>query len=441
LKDAIPPEQEGLGREASRLRLNTLIGLRWLAVAGQTAAVLVAALGLGLHFPILPCIGLIAASAALNLALRWRYPVSTQASERGAMALLAYDILQLSGLLFLTGGLANPFAILFLAPVTIAAASLPLRHAIGLLCLTLLCSTGLLRFSLPLPWIGGVSLALPPLYSAGLWVSLGVGSAFLTLYAYRVAAEARQTASALAAAELVLAHAQHLSQLDGLAAAAAHELGTPLATVALVVREMAAEGPRDEAFADDLQLLEESVERCRAILGKLSAPSVLSGQPMDISSPVELAELAAAPHRLFDVSITVEGDGPDPPPKCPRSAGVLYALGNLIHNAVSFADKAVVIRATWTPSTVRIVIADDGRGIPSSILSRIGQPYLSERDGARQGEKAGGGLGLGLFVARSFLERSRATLRFANAAPPGTGAVVTVQWARAAYEQGRRAGE
>ncbi len=239
---------------------------------------------------------------------------------------------------------------------------------------------------------------------------------------------------------MVLARAQHLSQLDGLAAAAAHELGTPLATVALVVREMAAQAPGDEGFADDLRLLEESVDRCRSILGKLSSPSDLSGQTMDVSCPVELAELAAAPHRLLGVSITVVGDGPEPAPKCPRNPGVLYGLGNLIENAVSFAQSAVSIRADWTKATGTIVISDDGRGFPPSVLSRIGEPYLSQAEGARRTEKAGGGLGLGLFIARSLLERSGAVLRFANAAPPSTGAIITVQWPRAAYEEGRRDG-
>jgi two-component system, sensor histidine kinase RegB len=242
----------------------------------------------------------------------------------------------------------------------------------------------------------------------------------------------------LTAAELVLARAQHLSQIDGLASAAAHALGTPLATVSLVVREMAAQPPPSEGFAGDLRLLEQSVEQCRSILDRLSSPSGPSGRPTDIASPVELAEMAAAPHRLLGVAIAVEGEGTEPAPNCPRNPGVLYGLGNLIENAVSFADKAVVIRASWTKSTVKIVIADDGRGFPPNILARVGQPYLSQREGARRSEKASGGLGLGLFIARSFLERSRASLEFANAAAPATGAVVKIQWSRSAYEQGRR---
>ncbi len=434
-------EDEGFGRQARRLRLNTLIGLRWLAVAGQAAAILISAFGFGLNFPILACFCLVAGSAALNLALRWRFPVSTQLSERGATVLLGYDILQLAGLLFLTGGVANPFVILFLAPVTIAATSLTFRRAALLLGLTLVCASGLAQWSLRLPWIGGGSLALPPMYVFGLWGALMVSAAFVMLYAYRVAAEARQTASALTAAELVLARAQHLSQIDGLAAAAAHELGTPLATVALVVREMAAQPPPNEGFTDDLRLLEQAVERCRSILGKLSAPAELSGQQMDISSPVELAEIAAAPHRLLGVAITVTGEGLDPTPKCQKNPGVLYGLGNLIENAVGFAEKVVVIRASWTKSTVKIVVADDGRGFPPNILARIGEPYLSQREGVRRNEEAGGGLGLGLFIARSLLERSRATLQFDNAPPPAHGAVATVEWPRSAYEQGRRTEE
>ncbi len=431
-------EEQSLGRQARRLRLNTLVGLRWLAVAGQSAAIVVGAFGFGLRFPILACFGLVAASAALNLALRWRFPVNLQLSERGAAIMLVYDTIQLAGLLFLTGGIANPFVILLLAPVTIAATSLPLRQALGLLGLTLVCATILLRVSLPMPWLGGEDLILPPMYVLARWVALGVSAAFVTLYAYRVAAEARQTASALTAAELVLARAQHLSQIDGLAAAAAHELGTPLATVALVVREMAAAPHADEGFREDLNLLEQSVERCRSILGKLSAPAGLSGQQMDISSPVELAEIAASPHRLHGVAITVEGEGSDPAPKCPRSPACLYGLGNLIENAVNFAERAVVIRASWTKTTVKISVTDDGRGFPPHVLARIGQPYLSQRQGARRKQEAGGGLGLGLFIARSLLERSRATLQFGNAVPPGRGAVVTISWPRAAYEQGRR---
>lgn len=431
------PEEEGLARQARRLRVNTLIGLRWLAVGGQTLAIVIGYFAIGLEFPIVACLTLVAASAVLNLALRWRFPVSKRLSERSAAMLLAYDVLQLAALLFLTGGVANPFAILLLAPVTIAATSLALRQTLGLLGLALICVTVLARWSLPIPWIGGEKLTLPAIYVVGLWTALVVSAAFVTFYAYRVAAEAGQSASALAATELVLARAQHLSQLDGLAAAAAHELSTPLATIALVAREMAAHPASGEASSEDLQLLEQSVERCRSILGKLSAPRELSNQALEFSSPVELAETAAAPHRLLGVSITVEGEGPDPTPKCPHNPSVLSALGNLIENAVGFAQKAVIIRADWTRSTVGIVIADDGEGFPPNILARIGDPFLSHRKGPRRNQGAGGGHGLGLFIASVFIKRSGGALVLANARPPAKGAIATIQWPRQAYEQGQ----
>ena len=186
------PEEEGLARQARRLRVNTLIGLRWLAVGGQTLAIAIGYFAIGLEFPIVACFALVAASAVLNLALRWRFPVSKRLSERSAAMLLAYDVLQLAALLFLTGGVANPFAILLLAPVTIAATSLALRQTLGLLGLALICVTVLARWSLPIPWIGGEKLTLPAIYVVGLWTALVVSAAFVTFYAYRVAAEAGQ---------------------------------------------------------------------------------------------------------------------------------------------------------------------------------------------------------------------------------------------------------
>ena len=429
------------GQTARPLRLNTLSGLRWLAIGGQVVAIAVAYSGLGLDISLPICLTCVGASIALNLALRWRYPLTQRLDDVAATTLLAYDILQLACLLYFTGGVANPFSVLFLAPVTIAATSLSIRHTAGLVGLTLIAATALALSGAPQPWIGGTTLQLPKPYILGLWTALTVSTVFVAIYAFRVAREARQLADALAATELVLARAQHLSQLDGLAAAAAHELGTPLATVALVVHEMAAEPPPNDHFADDLKLLDESVARCRTILSKLGTPSALAPEHMEISNPGELVELAAAPHRLLGAEITVQADGPDPAPRCPRNAGVLYGLGNLIENAVSFAKAKVEIRASWTKTMVRIVIVDDGPGFPTHILSRLGEPYLSEREGAKRNEQAGGGLGLGLFIANALLERSGARIELSNGWEPGQGAIVAVVWPRAIYEHGRREAE
>ena len=229
------------------------------------------------------------------------------------------------------------------------------------------------------------------------------------IYGSRIAEEARQLTSALTATELTLARQQHLSQLDGIAAAAAHELGTPLATVALVVHELAAQPQIAAQWADDLRLAEEQVARCRTILRKLSSPDTIAAASLEETTLGDLIEEIVAPHRLLDVAIEVESQGTPPEPICRRNAGLIYGLHNIVENAVSFAERRVQISASWTASEVRIVIADDGPGFPPHVLGRLGEPYISTRGGAarRREDEAAGGLGLGLFIAKALLEALR----------------------------------
>jgi two-component system sensor histidine kinase RegB len=430
---------EDFGQRARQLRVDTLIRLRWLAVAGQSVAILITRLGLGFNLPIIWCFLCIGMSALLNFGLRLRFPVSQRLDDRRATNILGFDILQLAALLFLTGGVINPFSILFLAPVMISAASLPLRRTIALLLLALACTTVLTFWHEPLPWIAGADLHLPMLYGVAIWVAIAVGAAFITIYANRVAEEARLLAGALNATELVLAREQHLSQLDGLAAAAAHELGTPLATVALVVTELARQNPPAGAFADDLRLLNQEVGRCRAILGKLASLGEDGAGPLEELSLSHLLEEVAAPHRHFGVAIEIILEGAGAEPICRRNPGMLYGLGNIAENAVDFANSRVRIQASWTSETVAIVLTDDGPGVLPHVLARLGEPYVTTRNVA-QGEESetGGGLGLGLFIAKTLLERSGAALKIINLSPPSTGAQARVVWPRLAFEEGRQ---
>jgi two-component system sensor histidine kinase RegB len=431
-------DDEDFGQRARRLRVDTLIWLRWIAVFGQSTAVVVAYFVLGVEFPVLACFLIIGASAVFNAALRVRFPVSHHLNDSWAAAILGFDIAQLAALLFLTGGLANPFSIFFLAPVMTSAVSLPLRRTLGLLLFTLVCATALQLWHWPLRWPGGEVFQPPPLYGVGLWTAIAVSAIFVTIYGNRIAEQARQLASALTATELSLARQQHLSQLDGLAAAAAHELGTPLATVALVVHELAAQPLVAAQCAEDLRLVEDQVARCRSILGKLSSPATIEASTLEETTLGELIEEIATPHRLLDVEIVVEREGPAPEPICRRNAGMIYGLSNLVDNAVSFAESRVAIRASWTSSIVKIVIADDGPGFPPQVLARLGEPYISTRGAARRREgEVMGGMGLGLFIANALLERSGASLNIANAPPSQTGAVATIVWSLDAFEQGR----
>ena len=232
------PEASQFGQRARRLRIDTLSRLRWLALCGQFVAIFVTALALQFPLPLGLCSGVIGVSALLNLVFQFRAPKNLRLADGPATGLLVFDVFQLAALLYLTGGLENPFAVLFLAPVTIAAVSLPPRRIVLVAVIMAAAASFLVLHHLPLPWYAGQAISLPWLYQIGFWIALLVACAFICAYASRVAGEARSLSQALTAAELVLARENHLSQLDGLAAAAAHELGTPLATIALVVREL-----------------------------------------------------------------------------------------------------------------------------------------------------------------------------------------------------------
>jgi two-component system, sensor histidine kinase RegB len=431
-------DDDEFGQRARQLRLDTLIRLRWLAALGQTAALLVSHFGLGVRFPVLPTLACLAASVLLNVWLRGRFPVSLRLNDAWATYILAFDIAQLGALLFLTGGLGNPFSILFLAPVMTSAVSLPWRQTLRLLAFALFCATILEFWHWPLRGPDGLAIEPPPLYDIGLWAAIGVSAIFVSIYGSRVASEARQLASALTATELMLARAQHLSQLDGLAAAAAHELGTPLATVALVVHELARQPQVAAHCAEDLRLVEEQVGRCRTILGKLSSPTHIAAASIEEAALGHLIEEIAAPHRLQDVAIEVDLAGEGPEPVCRRNPAVIYGLTNIVENAVGFAATKVTIQAGWTRQEARVVIADDGPGFPPQVLAQLGDPYISDRASARRGDgEPAGGLGLGLFIAKALLERSGAQIEISNAAAPNRGASVAISWPLDMFEQTR----
>jgi two-component system, sensor histidine kinase RegB len=430
-------DPEDLSLNARRLRLDTLVRLRWLAVTGQSVAVMGVHFGLGYKLPFGACFALIAISAGLNLALRIRYPASHRLGDNPATLLLAFDIVQLALLLFLTGGLQNPFSLLFLMPVLISAAALPPERTLFLGLLAIGSSTMLALVHLPLPWIPGERLEFPFIYVVGVWAAILLGTAFTGVYAWRIAEEGRQLAQALAATELILAREQHLSQIDGLAAAAAHELGTPLATITVVVKEMLRRAPQDAEMAEDLALLRDQAERCRAILRKLTSLAQEEDDPdfLEHISLKHLLEEVVDPQRGIGVPIHISASGEGPEPFCYRNAGLIYGLTNLVDNAVDFADETVRIDAAWDTERVGIDISDDGPGIASDILLRLGEPYVTSRGADKRGsdEKAAGH-GLGVFIAKTLIERTGAQLVLTNAAAPGRGALVRIVWPRQLFE-------
>jgi two-component system, sensor histidine kinase RegB len=423
------------------VRLDTILRLRWLAVLGQLAAIFVVVQGLDFDVPILPCVTIVGLSALLNLVLQIAFDPMQRLEPVYAAALLALNIAELAGLLFFTGGLQNPFSFLFLAPVLISATALPMRLTVALGVLAVACATLLGFFHFPLPWDPDDPLVLPPIYLFAVWLSILLAIGVTSLYSFQVTEEARKLSDALAATELVLTREQHLTQLDGLAAAAAHELGTPLSTIFLISRELEKTVAADSPLAADLKILREQAQRCRDILAKITQLSS-SGAPFDRMPLSTLIEETVAPHRDFGIAIKVRiAIAAASEPVGWRNPAILYGVGNILENAVDFARTMVEVNAWWNKETVEIVISDDGPGIAPDVLKRIGEPYLSRRRAADDAQSEHGGLGLGVFIARTLLERTGARVSFSNRTFPDHGAVVQIVWPRERFESAEIAGE
>lgn len=417
-----------LGMRRGPIRLRTLILIRWVAIAGQLVSLLTVHFTLGFELPLAPALGVVGLSALVNFLSTVFWPPQTRLGNREASLYLAYDVVQLSVLLALTGGLQNPFALLSLVPVTVAATILSLRSTVALLLLALVCISVVSVYHWPLPW-GDEPLVLPSLYLAGLWGALVLGTVFIAAYVWRVAAEARRMDDALNALSDALAKEQQLSALGALAAATAHELGTPLSTIAVVAGELARDLPPGSAQHDDARLLQAQTARCREILGQLSGlrhgeiDSPYGRQPI-----TGFVESVAATHRREDRPVTVRPSSPParaPEPEIVRRAEIVHGLGAVIENAVDFASANVEVGVQWDDRQVGIEVSDDGPGFPTGILDELGEPYVSTR-------REAGRLGLGLFIAKTLLERTGASVRFGNR--PERGAVVGIVWPRARIE-------
>jgi two-component system sensor histidine kinase RegB len=411
-----------------RIRRRTLVLIRWIAVAGQLATILTVRYALGFQFEIGFALAAVAASVLFNIWSAARQPA--RLSNREATLSLGFDIMQLSVLLFLTGGLHNPFALLVLAPVTIAATILSLTSTVALGVFSAACITALGLWHMPLPW-EGFSLVLPPLYRLGLWVAMVLSIGLLATYNWSIAEEGRRMSDALSATQLALAREQRVSALGMLAASTAHQLGSPLGTIAVVAKEIARDLPQGSPLAEDVALLLSESRRCRDILAGLEDHrDEAGGSPFARLPVTALIEAAAEPCRREGITIRYEA-GPaagfreSPEPSVAHSPEIIHGLGSIIENAVQFARTEVTIATSWTETDVEAMIADDGPGFPAHILPMIGEPYISSRKGT------GVHMGLGLFIAQTLLERTGAAVSFGNGV---RGAVVTVRWPRAALE-------
>ena len=431
----------GNDKRGNFVRLRTLILLRWMAIAGQLITITVADRLYDVALPLGICYLAIVASVVANLFSIYLFPESKRLNEMEAFLTLMFDLTQLSLLIFITGGLTNPFALLVLAPVTISASTLELRSTVllGLTAIVLITVAGFLH--IPLRFDDGTQLVIPRLFEFGFWSSIVIGILFLGLYSRRVAMEIRSMSDALLATQMALAREQKLTDLGGVVAAAAHELGTPLATIKLVSAELMHELKGQPELLEDARLIRDQADRCRDILrdmGRAGKDDLHLRQAPLSAALREAAEPHMARGKAVHISVAPTEGSSDRQPTILRRPEIIHGLRNLVQNAVDFARSTVWIEAEWTERTISVRIIDDGDGFPPNFIGRIGDPFVRARrspDTRQRPEYEG--MGLGLFIAKTLLERSGAELTFANATDPfltreerpeRCGAVVEAVW-------------
>lgn len=418
------------------IRLRTMIWLRWVAIIGQLIAISVAQMIYGLQLELGLCYLAIGASVIANLIATFLFPENKRLTEKENLALILFDQMQLGFLLYLTGGLNNPFALLVLGPVTISAAALSLRSNLVLGANAIVITTVLAQYYLPLITQSGEVLEIPQIFIFGHWIALLIAIVFTSAYSRRVTTEVHSMADALAATQMALAREQKLTDLGGVVAAAAHELGTPLATIKLTSAELMddlADHPELADLVEDAALIRASADRCRDILrdmGRAGKDDLYMRH-----APLEaVVQEAADPHLDRGKTVHFEHQLPEATGGngvIERQPEIIHGLRNLIQNAVDFARSEVWVQSNWETDSIVLRIIDDGPGFPSHLIGRIGDPFMrsgarSQRDRSRPDYE---GMGLGLFIAKTLLERSGASLRFTNKSQdPRSSAVVEVIW-------------
>lgn len=421
-----------------------MILLRWVAIVGQLTAITVAQRMYSLQLELGLCYLVVGISVIGNLVAIFVFPENKRLSESENLSMVMFDLLQLGALLYLTGGLHNPFALLLLGPVTVSAAVLTTGSTI-LVGATAIAMVSLLsQYHLPLRTVQGFHLRIPELFVFGNWLALVIATVFIGAYSRRVTSEMHSMSDALSATQMALSREQKLTDLGGVVAAAAHELGTPLATIKLVSAELMEELADNKDLHEDAVLIREQADRCRDILrdmGRAGKDDLHLRQAPLMTVVAEAAEPHAHRGKFVHYSHDPNSGQEIKQPAILRKPEIIHGLRNLVQNAVDFANANVWVETHWTDDTISIRIIDDGRGFPPHLIKRIGDPFMRKRrapsDNQQRPEYEG--MGLGLFIAKTLLERSGAELKFANGSESGKssdsttdriGAIVEVVWPR-----------
>ena len=392
------------------------VAIRWIALSGQLATVLIVHFVLGFVLPLAPLLAVIGIGMLLNL---WQTSLNSnriQLSRPPILIVLSFDVVQLAALLYLAGGLLNPFSILFLAPVVVSAAILDAFSTISLVIIVTVFASILTIYHLPLPWSNS-GFVVPTLYKFGLWVALVISAIFMAYYIFWLASKSRKTSEMLSQTRLMLASERQVIALGSLATAAAHKLGSPLTTIRLISDDLISQFKQDSVQEEDLFLLKAEIERCQVILSELDSDALKTNRELDILMPAVLAIQTMVAALSFSFKVEIEWQAENSPdivqPEIAQTPELSYALDAILENANDFAKTKIIVNISWDQTLLYLKIIDDGIGYPPSILANVGQPENSSRLGHK------GHRGLGLFLIQSFIRQINGTTSFKNQAPHG----------------------
>ena len=406
------------------LEKKTLIFLRWIAIIGQLIAILTVYFAFNFKLPILICLLIVFLGALTNIYLQLWFNKKNDLSTLDSTIFLFYDLFQLAILIFLTGGIKNPFLIFLIVPSIISSTLLTLRNTLVLVISTVIFLIFLSFFHLPLPHPGYLHFHVPDYYLYAVPLAVLIALIFLTYFGARFGLESRQRSAALKELELVLAKEQELESIGLQAAAAVHSLGTPLSTITVIAKELNKESQKNKKNEKDTELLLSQAKRCSEILKKISQAQIEDDKFIsEVTIRNLLIEITRSFQEISEKNIILNLDKAKEEVLIDRSVEVTYGIRNFIGNAVKYSKNKINIDLETNSNTTKISISDDGPGFPDDISKKIGQPYIVTRS-KELGSKAG--LGLGTFIGKTLLERKKASLNFLNLKKEG--ALVTITW-------------
>ena len=410
--------------ENLQLEKKTLVFLRWIAIIGQLIAISTVYFVFKFEFPALYCSLIIFLGAITNLYLYFWFKKNELTSLESTFFLF-YDLFQLSFLLFLTGGIKNPFVIFLIVPSIVSSTLLTLKNTFTLALATILFLILITFYHLPLPHPGNLHFHVPNYYLYSVPMAVVIALIFLTYFSARFGLESRKRSAALKELELVLAKEQELESIGLQAAAAVHSLGTPLSTITVIAKELKKETFEKPQYSKDIDLLLSQTKRCSEILKKISKAQIEDDKFIsEVTMQNLLIEISRSFEEISEKKIILNLVNAKKKILIDRSIEITYGIRNFVGNAVKFSKNKVMINLDCDSKHVKITISDDGPGFPEDVSKKIGQPYIATRS-KDLGSKAG--LGLGTFIGKTLLERKKANLNFSNLEKK-EGAIVTIIW-------------